>query len=201
MMAMSVSWSVTRVATQVHGMFQTTGGWTFLPQQRLIFVERILPCAPKPPQPSQASLSPFFIFQVVLKTLETTPAEVAHYPWDAEQGCCHGTAASSSFTAAPGGFHRSVPGQGLWIPHQGGPSWGPWGLHRGFQQPLPPGALVPLILASLCHWAMSSACHPLCSLPAECEGCPRRSTGQGCGFTLSLFPTPLPSAWLPPVLE
>lgn len=208
MMGMSVSWSVLRVATQVHGMIQAADGWMFLPHQRIIFVERTLPCAPKPPQPSQASLSPFFIFQVALKALETTPAELAHYPRDAE-GCCHGTAVSPPSQRFLGGFTAPYLDRGSGSLTRDGPS----GIPGGCTKDLSSLSLqcISQVLASLCHSVTTKAPRqPLCSLPVECEGCPGRRTEQGCGChppALSLSPSPIPpvhpqfpSAWLPPVL-
>lgn len=143
MMGMSVSWSVLGVATQVHGIIQAADG-PFSCTKGEYFLKGLSHVPPNPHSLLSLLFPPFFffflIFQIALKALETVPAELAHYPWDAEEGCCHGTAASPSFAAVPGGRHRSLPGQGLWIPHQGRPFWGPWGFHQGFQQPVPPGA-------------------------------------------------------------
>lgn len=137
MMGMSVSWSVLRVATQVHGMIQAADGWMFLPHQRIIFVERTLPCAPKPPQPSQASLSPFFY----IPSCTQSPRNHSSRACPLSEGCrglLPWHCSIPSFTAVPGGLHCSIPGQGLWIPHQGRPFWDPWGLHQGSEQPVPP---------------------------------------------------------------
>lgn len=153
------------MVTQVQGMFQAADGWTSLPHQRIIFVERALPCVPKPPQPSQASLSPFLIFQVALKALETTPAEAVHYLWDAEEGCCHGTAASPPSRWFLGGLTAPCLQRDSGSLTRESPPGIPGGCTEDSSslslQVHPTGPCQPLPLG------MTSARQPLCSLPVD----------------------------------